>query len=324
MKTMLNKYQMYATRILGSNINVIRHIALIGRGIVDFLRFGSTVTDFFELTFYKKKSSEKKDYMTWRDSRKFSYIVDTEEKMSFYINKKNMYNKLSNYLFREQLFSLGCTYEEFKTFVDNTDGEFIYKPTHENSGRGIELIKCESQDIQKLYYSLANRDGILEDVIKQHEMLEKICSCSVNTVRIFTLKINNNIYYIGGCLRIGNGDSIVDNYSNGGYVAAIDIHNGRVIDGLENMYGEKKYEHPYSGFDMTDFVVPKWGEVLAFVHKMAIEFDLNYVAWDIAIRNNDCVLVEANPRGMVNSIQIAGNGGKKKRYMELLDLYSNK
>lgn len=322
MKKMLDKYLMYTRKILSNNSNILKHIALMWGGMVDFMIFGSTVTDYFELAFYKKKHYEKKGYMTWRDSRKFSYIVDTQEKMSFYIDKKNMYTKLSNWLFREQLFCLDCTYEDFMTFIDNTNGEFIYKPAYENSGRGIELVKCKSQDTRKLYNSLVNRDGILEGIIKQHETLDKICSCSVNTVRIFTLKINSSINFIGACLRIGNGNSIVDNYSNGGYVAAINIDSGKVIDGIENMYGERIYEHPYSGFSMNGFVVPKWEEVLLFVNKMAINFDLNYVAWDIAIRENDCVLVEANPRGMVNTIQVAGNGGKKEKYKDLLKLYN--
>lgn len=39
--------------------------------------------------------------------------------------------------------------------------------------------------------------------------------------------------------------------------------------------------------------------------------------WDIAIRENDCVLIEANPNGMANVIQIAGAKGRKKQYEEL-------
>ena len=38
---------------------------------------------------------------------------------------------------------------------------------------------------------------------------------------------------------------------------------------------------------------------------------LNYVAWDVAVRENDVVLVEANPHGMVNVIQIAEDRGRK-------------
>ena len=49
----------------------------------------------------------------------------------------------------------------------------------------------------------------------------------------------------------------------------------------------------------------------------AQNYPLKYVAWDIAIRENDCVLIEANPNGMANVIQIAGAKGRKKQYEEL-------
>ena len=44
------------------------------------------------------------------------------------------------------------------------------------------------------------------------------------------------------------------------------------------------------------------------------------MVWDIAICEDWCKLIEANPRGMVNVIQIAGNGGKRELYEKLTEL----
>ena len=50
---------------------------------------------------------------------------------------------------------------------------------------------------------------------------------------------------------------------------------------------------------------------------MAQMYDLNYVAWDIAVEEEGVDLVEANPAGMINVIQIAGGGPKKEIILKL-------
>ena len=67
--------------------------------------------------------------------------------------------------------------------------------------------------------------------------------------------------------------------------------------------------------------MPNWTDVLKFVKECALNYELNYVAWDIAVREKDCILIEANPSGMTNVIQIAGAGGRKKQYCELKRLF---
>ena len=44
---------------------------------------------------------------------------------------------------------------------------------------------------------------------------------------------------------------------------------------------------------------------------MAKVYELNYVAWDIAVEENRISLVEANAAGMINTIQVAGGSPKK-------------
>ena len=67
------------------------------------------------------------------------------------------------------------------------------------------------------------------------------------------------------------------------------------------------------------YQIPLWDDLLKMVEEMQLSFPLHYVGWDIAIRENDCVLIEANARPMVNVIQIGGNGGKRAIDRELLD-----
>lgn len=96
---------------------------------------------------------------------------------------------------------------------------------------------------------------------------------------------------------------------------------GRILDRAENMYGNRFERHPSSGTLIKGFQIPHWDTVLDFVRQCAEACGVDYVGWDIAVLEDGCALVEANPTGMVNVIQVGGAGGRKRQYLELLDRY---
>lgn len=119
---------------------------------------------------------------------------------------------------------------------------------------------------------------------------------------------------------MGSGTSIVDNFTAGGVVGAIDIATGRIIAEGEDKKGDRYKEHPFSHIPLKGFQIPNWDKVLSLVDDCAKAYCINYVGWDVAIRENDAVLVEANIRPMIHAYQVAGNGGKRKVYDRLLEL----
>lgn len=159
--------------------------------------------------------------------------------------------------------------------------------------------------------------AVLDELVTQHQELSKLNPSSVNTIRIFTVMIGNECEIIGAALRMGVGDTVIDNYSAGGVVGSIDEKTGIVRDDGEDAIGRRYEMHPTSKIRMKGFKIPNWETVIEFVRECAQNYPLKYVAWDIAIRENDCVLIEANPNGMANVIQIAGAKGRKKQYEEL-------
>jgi len=302
---------------LGRKPKINEYAKHIFWGVFDYIVFGATVTDHFELTMINKSLSEKKEYMTWRLAKRFIFLADNAEVIDKYRkNKKVMCKRLKKYLNREILFLDECTEEEKNNFIKQQK-KFLYKPNNQSCGIGIRLLYShETTENLDLMFKVG---GIFEELIVQHHEMSKLNLFSVNTIRIFTLKAGKNIKFIGAALRIGSGKDIIDNYSAGGLVCAIDLKDGHVMGPTEDMYGRRS-ETTNSGFNVMDFKIPKWNEVIAFVTKMAEDFELNYVAWDIAICEDGCKLIEANPRGMVNVIQIAGNGGKRKLYEKLTEL----
>ena len=55
---------------------------------------------------------------------------------------------------------------------------------------------------------------------------------------------------------MGNGTSVVDNYSAGGMVGALDVKTGKVIAKAENAAGKRFTYHPYSKIKIEGFQVP--------------------------------------------------------------------
>ena len=79
----------------------------------NYINFRFTITDYFELTLYKKRYSEKKKYLSSKDNLYFSEYVDDKRRLKELCSKTEMYQLLKPYIKREQLYSQECTYDEF-------------------------------------------------------------------------------------------------------------------------------------------------------------------------------------------------------------------
>lgn len=283
----------------------------------NYALFEFTITDYFELTLFNKSLGERTQYLSYKKARKFAEKVDSCENLRKYESKTAAYKELANFVARDQLMSENCTFQDFSAFFIK-HGKGLYKPDALDCGRGIEVWDSEKEDLQTMYNSFIESPSIIDQLIIQHKKMRELCSKSVNTVRVFTLRNKGEIIVIGAALRMGNGTSVVDNYSAGGLVGAVDLATGRIIADAEDANGKRYAVHPYSGVRIIGFEIPNWEQVIAFTKECAKGFTLNYAAWDIAIQDDGCALIEVNPNGMTNVIQIAGAGGRKKQYDCLL------
>lgn len=316
--TMYRKFCNYISLISGEEKAAIPLQIRYGLGVVwNYIKYRATISDYFELGFYMKRSIEKEEYLTSKKGLYFAERVDSLEKIMALNSKKAMYSQLKDYIKREQVFTSEATYEEFVRFARGNE-KFLYKPDVSDCGKGIEVWYTRGADLEQLWEKAKEFPAVLDAFVEQHHKLKQINPSSVNTIRIFTLMIGGTCNFIGAALRMGNGNAVIDNYSAGGLVGAIDMKTGIIIDDAEDCVGRRYAYHPISKIKMKGFQVPRWADVLRFVEECAKLYELRYVAWDIAVREEDCVLIEANPNGMANVIQIAGAGGRKKQFDDLL------
>ena len=314
---MFDKYILKLSRILGRKPTTCEMIRYAINGITDFILYGSSISDYFELGFYNKSRIEKKTYLTSRFHVKFVNAFDEMEKLRFHNSKRQEYLELKEFMGREQLFSTECTIDELRDFVKRHP-QFLYKPDASDCGKGIKLINSTDYSLSYLFEIIRREPAILDELVIQHEDMNKICPGSVNTLRIVTAKINNKVTIIAAALRLGSGTSLVDNFSAGGFVGAVNLKTGEIIDDGENYTGQRFSEHPFTKVRFKGFMIPNWDKVVELIKNCSKSYNVNYVGWDIAVRQDDVIVIEANIMPMIHAFQIAGNGGKKSIYTHLL------
>lgn len=143
---------------------------------------------------------------------------------------------------------------------------------------------------------------------------------SVNTIRVYSVVFESEVFITGATLRIGNGDKPIDNYSAGGLAAEVDIETGLVISPVVSQFGEKYGIHPNTGTPVIGFRIPGWETVKAFVKKAHSKIgELRYIGWDVVVCNDgEIKLIEANTCAGVALQQHPGLQGKKNYYASFM------
>lgn len=160
-----------------------------------------------------------------------------------------------------------------------------------------------------------------QEVIEQHSSMSRLHPDSINSMRLITVRglKDHTIHLFPSILRIGTGDSIVDNTSQGGLAVGIDLNSGKLkrYGFYKPQFGLKVDVHPDSKIRFDQFVIPHFFEAArqaVYFHSMLP--GLHSVGWDIAIGENGPIFIEGNDNWEINGPQIC-NGGLMKEFNEL-------
>lgn len=296
--------------------SLIRHC--IGVVICHFL-YSASIEDYFNLRLFEKSLAERKTFFTHYQALEFINHVNGADNNSKFYQKTCMYQVLGKFTKREQLILPVDDYQAFEAFFQRHKTA-LYKPSS-YSGEGIELWSADASDTAELYKKSLEKPAVLDELVTQHPSLARLNPASVNTLKIFTLMIGDECHFVAAEFRMGRRGSFIDNIEKGGIAANVDIKTGKIIGAAYDYQMVQYTEHPDTGVRITDYALPNWKEVLRFTEECARACPLSFVEWDIAIRENDCVLIEANANAMVIGIQLGPLHFRKKQFEELEKLY---
>lgn len=227
------------------------------------------------------------EYMCKKNLRKFTPTVYGIIKNGIYMGEKNLLGLL------------------------NEKRRIVLKPSKGSGGKGI--IFCE---IKNHYILINGKKGKMENLnsniekscrylvmeyCKQADFLQKIYPRSANTVRILTLYPEYEDPFIAHAyLRIGtNKSGRVDNISQGGLTAEIDLETGRLSSAVEFLSpGEIKLheKHPDTGSQIKNVSIPKWNLIknkFLNINQKLRDFDM--VVWDVLLtKKEDFIILEGN------------------------------
>ena len=292
--------------------------------ICEILYPGIDGLDYFLYKFYDNGHSVRKTFITEGDLAKMVEAFNGDKKTrdwARFRNKKRFNKKFKEYLGREWIGD-GVSKSKFFEFC-NSHEKLIIKPNGGLQGKGIFFSNPKNEKEMDALYKKVHRKGyIIEEVITQNPKLATLHPQSVNTLRIYTTRSlrDGKLHITCAVIRIGRGNSKIDNYSSGGMVAEIDVDSGIVVSNAVDEAGNEFSRHPDTNIRIKGFEIPQWGKVKQSVLKAHEQVkDLGYIAWDVVVLEDDSVIfLEANLYGGVHMQQQPSLTGKKEIYKNLM------
>lgn len=217
------------------------------------------------------------------------------------------------------------SFEEFREFIDGLTKVFC-KPVNLCAGKGCYLYQLTGDAEKDFEYFIEQPKMLIEEVPKQHHLINEIYDKSINTVRVAAVIKDNEFIPFFSWIKFGAKGSIVDGRAGGGCFAGVDVKTG-VVDTLAIDKDNNRFDsHVDTGKKITGFQIPYWKEVLALAENGLRRLDgINFVGWDICVTEDGPVIIEGNSAPSLVDMQLLyGYGehegeGQRYRYIDLLE-----
>lgn len=261
-------------------------------------RYGIKPCDYFFYDFSRKSDLGRREYMgskTWVNLMK---RLSKGDAGAVFKDKYRCYLKFKDFFKRDVI--LLHDENDRTTFLDfcKKHERFIIKPQDGLQGDGIKIVdtaKYESLDdmFQKL---LSMGELVAEELIVQTNDMAQFHPQSVNTVRAVSIYWEGQSHLVYTSMRIGEGDSIVDNIGAGGMCVAVDTETGVIFSkAIRENPEEAILFHPQTGVQLIGQRLPDWEKLLELVDQLAkVVPEHQIVGWDLAHTEKGWVMVEGN------------------------------
>jgi len=206
-------------------------------------------------------------------------------------------------------------------FEQELDG--FAKPFGGQMGTGAFSLSIQNKTVfvnnqpttkENVLKTITNTNYIIQERVVQHPLMNKLCSTSLNTIRMITLITEDEeIIVVRAGARIGREGNVVDNTSKGGMMVGIDLNTGRLMKKgfIKPGYGTVVTQHPDNGLVFEGFEIPYFKEAVELAKELHSKlYRIHSVGWDIAITPNGPMFIEGNSIWEIGLIQ-ATMGGLK-------------
>ncbi len=272
-------------------------------------RYGFCLSDYLNYKLYDKNGKERKKYVSTKTENKFYETVSPSAYKQRYTVKPNFLKDFKEYTKRDFIVPKEDNYEEFLEFLNNHE-VFMSKPYDGLGGADVKKEYTKNIQDKKEYFNNAIKNRIfLEELVKQHPEMNKLCDKSVNTMRIMTFNDHGKSRIIWMGLRVGNGINAIDNFHAKGMAVNIDINTGKLVGNAIDKDLNEYEEHPFTHVKFDGFQIPCFEDSKNMVLKASLESDkILVVGWDVAISEDGPVIIEGNRRPGFDIVQVLSGG----------------
>lgn len=247
---------------------------------------------------WKLSDKQLDSYANKATSKKLQQIYNSKECVKVMNDKLLFAQKYEKYINRKVWINdKTASYESFKKFAKDLKYVFC-KPISCGGGNGALKIDVPSDEkkLKQLYEDLMKKTRLLvEEGIIQHYEIDEFVSNCVNTLRVVSIRTNDEVKILCANMKFGRVGIIADNLSRGGLVADVDLETGVIVTkGVDEFDGRFIY-HPDTNKQILGFKIPNWDKLKDFIEKAMKAYDgVGYIGWDIAITEKGFAIIEGN------------------------------
>ena len=260
-----------------------------------YIIYGCAPSHYCNGKFYKFSSFERKKILTSRKALRSERHFNDSSAIKYLLDKSLFNEYFREFIKRDWLDISKSTFDEFNAFLVKHK-EFIVKPKNLMQGKGVRIEAYPKEmDLPSLYSRYRNEDVIIEEIIQQHPSMV-FNNNSVNTIRVMSvLDKSGKCHILKTILRVGIGNSVVDNYCAGGCIYSVNEGCGVVDSYGSSIQQSKLLVHPGSNILMLGLKLPNWDKVIDLIEKAHPKLPkCRYVGWDVAITKDGAELIEGN------------------------------
>lgn len=260
------------------------------------IRYGAGYYDYLIFAFWDMNHAQRSTYVTRLWNKRLVTLTCAPEASHYFDHKNDFYNRFKAYLGRDYLDMFTASKEDFLSFAEKNAVLFA-KPRSGESGKGIEKLKTEDfSSLEDMYTYVKEKNfATVEQVLTQHEDLNKLYPLAINSLRVTTLVANGEPHCVYAVVKMGNEGKFVDNMENSGLCCPLDNDTGK-ITGVAHTSALINYDtHPYTGVKLLGYQVPYVKEAIDMCLKAAMEVpEYAFVGWDVCITPTGPAIIEGN------------------------------
>ena len=258
-------------------------------------KYGSGYIDYETFAMFDMNAKERANVLTISKNNNLVKQLN-DQSYAVYFEDKAVFNERFNKYLKRDWMLLKDNLPQFTEFLKGKK-KIIAKPLDQCCGRGIDIYATDDYEPEKLYDMLvANKAYLVEEVVVQDDTMAMLSSGSVNTIRVITFLNGDKVSFVAGCVRMGQGGNVVDNFNSGGISSMLDVNTGTLMTDGYDKFRSNFVKHPDTGTVIKGFKIPMWDEARAMVAEAAKEVpQIRYVGWDVAIsKEKGPLLIEGN------------------------------